>query len=42
MGGKYLNVYLRSGEGDMEWIDLGQDRDKWRSIVIAVMNVPVQ
>ena len=24
--------------GDMDWIDLAQDRDRWRSIVNAVMD----
>jgi hypothetical protein len=29
-------------EWDMEWIDLAQDSDKWRAVVIAVMNLRVQ
>jgi len=24
--------------GDMEWIELAQDRDRWRTLVSAVMN----
>ena len=23
----------------MEWFDLAQDRDRWRTVVIAVMNL---
>jgi hypothetical protein len=26
------------GEGGMGWIDLAQDRDRWRSGVNAIMN----
>ena len=28
-------------EGTMDWIDLARDRDKWRTVVIAVMNLRV-
>ena len=27
------------GGGDMEWIDLAQDRDRWRALVNVVMNL---
>jgi hypothetical protein len=27
------------GGGGMDWIDLAQDRDRWRSLVSAVMNL---
>jgi hypothetical protein len=27
--------------GDMDWIDLAQDRDQWRALVNKVMNLRV-
>ena len=27
--------------GDMGWIDLAQDRDRWRAVLIALMNLRV-
>jgi len=27
--------------GDVNWIELAQDRDKWRSLVTVVMNLRV-
>jgi hypothetical protein len=27
------------GWGDMDWIDLAQDRDQWRALVNMVMNL---
>jgi hypothetical protein len=28
--------------GDVDWIRLSQDRDRWRAVVSAVMNLPVR
>ena len=28
-----------AGGGGMDWIDLAQDRDRWRELVKAVMNL---
>jgi hypothetical protein len=33
------NGSSRSGMGDMDWIDLAQDSDRWRAVVNAVMNI---
>ena len=32
---------LDVGRGDMDWIEVAQDRDRWRAIVNSVMNLRV-
>jgi hypothetical protein len=43
--GRWVNnikIYLREiGWGCMDWIDLAQDRDKWKTLVNTVMNLRV-
>jgi hypothetical protein len=35
-------MHLRgTGWGDMDWIDLAQDRDQWRALVNTVMNFQI-
>jgi hypothetical protein len=37
-----IKIYLREiGFGDVDWIHLAQDRDRWRALVITVMNLRV-
>jgi hypothetical protein len=37
VGGIILKMIV--GWGGMDWIDLAEDRDKWRALVKTVMNL---
>jgi hypothetical protein len=40
--GNNIKIDLREIRGDgIDWIDLAQNRDQWRALVNAVMNLPV-
>jgi hypothetical protein len=34
-----LKCIFKRFDGGMDWSDLGQDRDRWRDLVNAVMNL---
>ena len=33
-----IELYLQDVGRDMDWIDMAQDRDRWRALVNTVMN----
>ena len=38
----YIKMDIQEvGFGGMDWIDLAQDRDRWRALLNAVMNLQV-
>jgi hypothetical protein len=36
-----LKWIFKKWDGGMEWIDMAQDKDRWRAVVSAVMNLRV-
>jgi hypothetical protein len=36
-----VSILGRLAGGDVDWIQLAQDRDLWRAVVSAVMNLQV-
>jgi hypothetical protein len=34
-------IFKKWGRTDMDWIELAQDRDRWRALVNTVMNLRV-
>jgi hypothetical protein len=43
VGGRVIlkGMFKKWGGGVMEWINLARDRDRWRALVNAVMNLRV-
>jgi hypothetical protein len=40
-GSIILKWIFKKWDGGMDWIDMAQDRDRWRSLLNAVMNLRV-
>jgi hypothetical protein len=38
-GRRILKLIFKKWDGGMDWIDMAQDRDRWRAVVSAVMNL---
>jgi hypothetical protein len=36
-----LKCIFKKWDGGMDWIDMAQDKDRWRAVVNAVMNLQV-
>jgi len=36
-----ITIVQETGRGDMDWIELAYDRDRWRALMTAVMNILV-